>query len=59
MISLLLVVVGSAYAFNPNDYISVPYLKFPENLSENVILIENWSDYLFASFYIGYHIFKI
>lgn len=53
MISLLLIAVGSASAFNPNDYISVPYLKFPNDLSENVLLIENWIDYLFASFYIG------
>lgn len=58
MISLLLIAIGSANAFNPNDYISVPFLKFPDDLSENVLLIENWTDYVFASVYIGYSIFK-
>ena len=32
-----------------------PYLKFPENLSTNILLIENWFDCVAACIYIGYY----
>lgn len=40
-------------SLNPNDYLSIPFLRFPDRLNANVLLIENWFDYIFATLYVG------
>lgn len=34
-----------------------PYLKFPENLNTNILLIESWFDCAVALIYIGYYLY--
>lgn len=40
--------------FNPNDYISIPHLKFPNSLATNILEIDSWFDYIMTTLYIGY-----
>ena len=42
-----------------NDFVSVPYLKFPQTIEQNILLVENWFDYVATSIYIGYFKFFI
>ncbi|CAD8184705.1 unnamed protein product [Paramecium pentaurelia] len=50
---LLMTSIISSYCFNPNDYITIPFLKFPDSLSYNVLEINSIFEYLIACIYIG------
>lgn len=57
MLIFTLLFVGNC--FNANDYISIPFLKFPDSLAYNVLEITSIFEYCMASIYIGYDAYNL